>query len=66
MLSELGFSNGDHGRKCVIRNWRSCCVKTAGREPAGYEVASACSEEGWRELAQHEERGGWGKGVSSS
>lgn len=25
MLSELGFSNGDHARKCVIRDWRTLC-----------------------------------------
>lgn len=33
-----------------------CCVKAAGIKPAGYEVASACSEEGWRELARHDGR----------
>lgn len=26
MLSELGFSNGDHARKYVIRNWRNGVV----------------------------------------
>jgi len=45
MLSELEVSNGDHARKCTIRNRRNC-VKTAGIKPAGYEVASASCKEG--------------------
>lgn len=51
MLSELGFSNGDHARNYVIRNWRNGVVSR--------QLESSQQDMKWLQPALRMDEGSW-------